>query len=116
MQVFGMDFDATRLDKLIEQYGESNGRYLYEEMTRYIRNYDKLVFIQTGIEPDAGAVEAARAEAVEKGWSFELIEGELGLFRRLLAGEWSDDFLIVPPGFETAASHDDGVLKCIPAS
>jgi hypothetical protein len=116
MQVFGMDFDATRLDKLIEQYGESNGRYLYDEMTRYVRNYDKLVFIQTGIEPDGSAAEAARAEAAEKSWSFELIEGELGLFRRLLAGDWSDDFLIVPVGFESAASHDDGVLKSVPIS
>src|SRR5512135_166041 len=40
------------LDALIERYGEDNGRFLYDELTRYRRAYEQLTFIETGIEPD----------------------------------------------------------------
>ena len=45
----GMGFT---LDALIERYGEDNGRFLYEELTRYQQTYQQLTFIETGIEPD----------------------------------------------------------------
>ena len=44
-----MGFDES-LEALIRKYGEDNGRYLYEEMTRYRSQYRKLTFIETGLE------------------------------------------------------------------
>jgi hypothetical protein len=99
------------LDALIERYGEENGRFLYEELTRYRQTYRQLTFIETGIEPDGRGEEEARAEAIEKGWTFEKVRGDLGLFRRLLAGGWDEsDYLVVPPGHRIAARPDQGIV------
>jgi len=58
------------LDQFIEKYGEDNGRYLYHEMTRYQTNYQRLVYIETGLEPNSRFEEEARREAAERGWRF----------------------------------------------
>jgi hypothetical protein len=113
-QLTGMGFHRTSLEALIEQYGESNGRYLYEEYRRYEQAYTRLTYIENGMAPDPSFLERARTEAAEKGWSFETVKGELTIFRRLLAGEWNDDFLIVPPGYRTAATYDEEIVKIVP--
>jgi hypothetical protein len=100
------------LDGLIERYGQENGLYLYEELTRYQQTYQQLTFIETGIEPDARFETQARTEADQKGWRFEKVRGDLGLFRGLLAGEWDDDrFLVVPPGHKLVARPDQGIVS-----
>lgn len=102
---------GVTLDGLIERYGEDNGKFLFEELTRYQRNYQQLTFIETGIEPDGRFENEARAEAEQKGWKFEKVRGDLGLFRKLLAGEWDDaDFLVVPPGHRIAARPGRGIV------
>jgi hypothetical protein len=99
------------LDALMERYGEDNGRFLYDELTRYRQNYEQLTFIETGIEPDDHFENEARAEAAEKGWRFEKVRGDLGLFRRLLLGDWNDaEFLVVPPGHRIVACPDRGII------
>jgi hypothetical protein len=105
----GTDFT---LADLIAKYGEDNGRYLYEEFTSYQKLYGQLTFIETGLECDDRFEQDARAEAVEKDWAFEKITGDLGLFRKLVDGEWDPaDFLVVAPGERIAASYDDGIIK-----
>ena len=100
------------LDALVERYGEDNGRFLYEEFTRYQQNYSQLTYIETGLEPDRRFEDQARAEAAEKGWTFQSIHGDLNLFHRLLQGEWSDDdFLVVAPGQRVVSCYDDRIVS-----
>jgi hypothetical protein len=100
------------LDALVEKYGEDNGQFLFEELTRYQKAYSQLTYIATEIDPDDRFETAARAEAAEKTWRFERFTGDLGLFRRLLAGDWApEDFLVIPPGARIAASYDAGVVR-----
>jgi hypothetical protein len=100
------------LDTLIAKYGEDNGRYLYEEMTRYHAQYRKLTFIETGLEAGGNFIEEAAAEAAEKGWSFERYPGDLGWLKRLVDGVWSvSEFVIASPGERFAASFDSEILK-----
>jgi hypothetical protein len=102
--------DAS-LEELIAKYGEENGRYLYEELTRYRYSYQRLVYIETGLEADGRFEEEARWEAAEKGWEFRKIPGSLELFRRLVHGEWGGgDFLLVQPGERIRATWDDRVV------
>jgi hypothetical protein len=99
------------LDELIERYGEDNGRFLFEEFTRYQQNYQHMAFIETGIEPDGRFEDLARDEAARRAWRFEKVGGNLDLFRRLLAGEWDErDFLVVAPGRRIAACYDDRIV------
>jgi hypothetical protein len=105
----GEDLDQAAL--LIARYGEDNGRYLFEQFNGYQRNYRQLAYIATGLEPDASFEQQAREEAARRGWRFEIIRGDLGLFERLVAGEWDEnDFLVVPPGWRVKPTYDGGVI------
>ncbi len=100
------------LEALIRKYGDDNGRYLYQEMTRYRSQYRKLVFIETGLEPDGKFAAEAAGEAQENGWSFERLTGDLAWLRRLVNGEWPEsEFVVALPGQRISASYDTGVLK-----
>ena len=104
-------FDES-LETLIGKYGEDNGRYLYEEMTRYRAQYRKLTFIETGLEADGKFIAEAAAEAKEKGWSFERLPGDLAWLGRLVEGAWADaEFVVAEPGQRIAASYDNRVVK-----
>jgi len=108
-----LGFDES-LDALVRQYGEDNGRYLYEEMTRYRAQYRKLAFIETGLEAGGKFVDEAAAEAAEKGWSFERLKGDLAWLARLVEGEWTEaEFVIAEPGQRFAASYDARVVKAL---
>ena len=99
------------MEDLVARYGEENARYLFEELTRYRKNYRKLVYIETGLEADGSFEQRARAEAAERGWTFEKFDGSLSLFERLVAGDWNnDDFLVVNPGYRIVVRYDENVI------
>jgi hypothetical protein len=100
-------------DALIAKYGEEAGQYLYEEATRYRSSYSKLTYIRTGSEFDDAMVLQAQAEAGEHSWKFEEFAGNVALFRRLLAGDWRSDFLIVPPGHTIASTQDEDIADAV---
>ncbi len=108
-QVAGIGLDDN-LQALIDKYGEDSGRFLYEEMSGYKRHYSRLTFIRTGLEVDDSFRQRAEAEAAEKGWKFEEFDGSTSIFRRLLSGDWNEDFLIVQPGQQIISSNDDLIL------
>ena len=103
------------LEAMIRKYGEDNGRYLHEEMTRYRSQYRKLTFIETGLEAGGKFLAEAAAEAQENGWTFERLPGNLAWLRRMVAGEWAEDeFVVTEPGQRIVASYDTGVVKVKP--
>ena len=104
------------LEELVSKYGEENGQYLFDELNAYQRAYLQLTYIATGLEPDGTFEERARDEARQRGWKFERIEGDLGLFQRLLAGDWNEEeFLIVPPGWRVTATYGTDILDKEPS-
>jgi Protein of unknown function (DUF1638) len=106
-----LGFDES-LDALVRKYGEDNGRYLYQEMTRYRAQYRKLTFIETGLEAGGEFVAEAAAEASEKGWSFERLPGDLAWLGRMVEGIWTEaEFVVAEPGQRIVASYDNRVVK-----
>jgi hypothetical protein len=100
------------LEAMIRKYGEDDGRYLYEEMTRCLAQYGKLTFIETGLEAGGTSIAEAAAEAPEKGWSFERLRGDLAWLRRMVEGEWTEaEFVVAGPGQQIAASYDSAVVQ-----
>jgi len=107
-QIFGQSFE---LDALLEKYGEENGRYLYDQLHAYQRTYRQFTFIEMGVEADDRFERSTREEASSRGWQFEKLQGDLGLLRKLVNGEWDDDFLVVPPGWRVVATHDERIIE-----
>lgn len=106
--------ERRSLEELIAQYGEDNGRFLFEQFTSYRRKYSGLTYIATGVGDEKTLVGQARAEAEREGWAFEEVSGSLDLLRRLLNGDWgSDDFLVVPPGVSARATLGDEIFEAI---
>jgi hypothetical protein len=103
---------GVSLESLIAKYGEENGLYLYEELTRYQSHYEQLTYIATGLEPDSRFEDASKTEAVERNWRYERVQGDLAWLRRLVSGPWTEDeFLVVPPGARIRAAYDGSIVQ-----
>jgi len=97
--------------EMVEKYGEDNAKYIVETMGGWKQHYTHLLYIDTRVAQHLGHEDAARQEAEENGWTFERTEGDVGLLRRLLEGEWRDDeFLVVEPSQQIVASNNVAVM------
>ena len=109
-QLFG---DSLEMDALVEKYGAENALYLMEELHGYKRTYRQFTFIEMGVEPDDRFERITQADAAERGWQFEKLRGDLSLLAKLVNGDWDDDFLVVPPNWRVAATHDDRIIQAV---
>jgi len=73
--------------------------------------YNKLAFIEMGIEPDDMLKRRAQKIAEERHWKFENLTGDLSLLQRFINGDWNEDFLIVPPGESIQSAYNDDVIE-----
>ena len=105
---------GANLEDLIERFGEDNGRYVYEQLRAYQTSYRQLTFIRTGLEPDGSFEDRARAEAKERGWQFDVVQGDLGMIKHLVDGDWNPhEFLIVQPGEHIEARYDGSIFGAV---
>lgn len=103
---------AQTYEELVAKYGEDNAKFLYEQLGDMTRNYHGVTFIAMGIEPDDRFEQRARKDAVERGWTFEKVQGDMRLIQQMVDGPWdADRFLVVPPGKRIVASHDESIVR-----
>ena len=95
----------------VERFGEDNAAYLMEVTGAWRSHYDRAAFLDTGVRDTAGLEERVRGEALRRGWLFERLRGELVLIRRLLDGDWDEDFLVLAPGQRLAMSYDPAIIR-----
>jgi hypothetical protein len=112
----GVDADERTQDlyqEYVEKYGVDNADYLMEVMGAWRSHYDRAAYIDMNVG-DSIAVEAKTKEvAALRGWTFERLAGDLVLIRRLLAGDWEADFLVLEPGQQVAMTYDFQVIGCL---
>jgi hypothetical protein len=53
----------------------------------------------------------AREEASRRGWNFDRVAGDMVLIRRLLNGDWNEDYLLLRPGEKLGMSYDAGIIR-----
>jgi len=111
----GSDVDMrAEYDRYVEKYGQDNADYLMEVMGAWRAHYSRAAYIDMGVG-DGREIEAqTQAEASRRGWKYENIAGDLVLIRKLLDGDWSEDFLVVQPGRQVGMTYDDEVINSQP--
>jgi hypothetical protein len=103
---------GNSLEELVAKYGEDNGRYLWEQFTSYQQTYRQITYIETGVERNGQFVQQARDEAVNRGWAFDHVKGDLELLERFMSGQWNDrDFLKVPVGYRIIPTYDETIVS-----
>ncbi len=105
---------SRRRQEYAEKYGEDNADFLMEQETLFIKNYRACGYIPSPVYESAEHADTA-AKIAEK-WGLWLFteRGELSLIEKLISGEWNEEeFLVCPPGYETAADYDGGKLRAV---
>jgi hypothetical protein len=109
----GIDTDLDAVyDEYVEKYGEDNADYLMEVMGAWQEHYQRAAFIDMGVGDGTAIEQQAQADAARRGWIFEKVAGDLILIRRLLAGDWDNDFLVLQPGEQLTITYDADVIGC----
>ncbi|MCI0474898.1 MAG: DUF1638 domain-containing protein [Anaerolineales bacterium] len=107
---------AAELEKkyaeYVAKYGKENADYLMQVMGEWQKHYDRAAFIDFGVGDTSSAQRQAEENAAQRGWTFERVAGDLVLIRRLLNGDWENDFLIVESGQQIEMSYDNDVMRC----
>jgi hypothetical protein len=98
-------------DDFVAKYGEDNADYLMEVMGAWQSHYERAVFVDLGLDNSSAVEERARTEALNRGWAFERTDGDIVIFRRLLEGDWEDDFLVLQPGQRIEMAFNDDVIS-----
>lgn len=102
--------------ELVKQYGEENARYVWDAMHPAHPGDDRAVFIRVpGIDDEKHAMRF-RVQAEAAGKRCDELAGNMRLISALLEGRWDpEEFLIVPPGHQTAGVYDwDEVVRAKP--
>jgi len=89
------DKSLKGLPEMIAKYGEKRARFLFKQM---IKNYTRMVFINTGNYDIEHYRAQSQAAAAELGLAFEEIPGSNTLLHQLLKGEWDSQFVVKKPG------------------
>jgi len=110
----GLDTDINAVyDEYVEKYGVDNADYLMEVMGAWQSHYQRAVFIDMGVGDGTSVEAVAQSEATRRDWMYERVTGDLVLIRRLLAGDWETDFLLLEPGQQITMTYDDYVVGCL---
>ena len=94
----------------VRLYGEDNAGYLMETMGAWKAHYRRAAYIDMGMRAAPLCRQQALSEAARRGWRFADLKGDHDLIRRLLHGEWGDDFLQLQPGQSIAATYAEDVI------
>ncbi|GAB4478109.1 MAG: DUF1638 domain-containing protein [Anaerolineales bacterium] len=89
------DTPFDEYERLVAQYGVERADRIMSVM---LKNYKRLVYIDTGHQDNARYVEIARRTAEKFNLRFEEVRGSNALIVKMLKGEWDDDFLVVEAG------------------
>jgi hypothetical protein len=97
------------LENLIREYGEENGRYIWETM-RGSNEDPVLYYLDVPETRDEESVQRAREVAEERNKVLEMVPATLETLERLLGGKGGTEILLVPPGSTISPTWDDNVV------
>jgi hypothetical protein len=109
----GNDLKVT-YQSYVEKYGQDNADYLMGIMGAWQEHYQRAVYVDMGIGDGSQVEGRAQADAYNRGWKYERMQGDANLIQKLINGEWDEDFQIVQPGQRLTMTYDENVIGCEP--
>jgi hypothetical protein len=104
--------ERSTLKELVAEYGEENGRFLFDQFNAFRKHYNGLTYISLPVASDEASRSQARLEAAREGWQFDEVKGTLRMLEQLVNGDWDGgDVLLVPPGTTIHAKTDGTILS-----
>ena len=101
-------------ESYVREYGEENARYIMETLGAGIENYCKFTFIDTRVCETENYKEQVKNKAVEKGWEYEEISGDINILQKMMDGNWDEGtFLVINPGDTVEPSYKDDIIKAV---
>lgn len=89
------DTPFTEYDQMVERLGQARADRIQKIM---LKNYTRLALINTGQYEMERYREYTHQTAERFGLRFEEIEGSNELVKKLIAGDWDEEFVVVKPG------------------
>jgi hypothetical protein len=105
----GNDLKAT-YESYVEKYGQDNADYLMGIMGAWQQHYQRAAYVDMGIGDGAEVEQQAQRDALNRGWKYERMQGDAILIKKLIFGEWDDDFLILNPGERLKMTFDEAII------
>jgi hypothetical protein len=78
-----------------EEFGDSMAQLL---LKKTMHNYTRLAYIRTGNDDHSEYIRYAKTAADKLGLKHEVVPGNREIMRKLLAGEWDENFVVIEPG------------------
>jgi hypothetical protein len=101
-------------DLYVEKYGQENADFLIETMNNWQKHYDRAVLVETEFGVTQSIREKVKEQSQSKGWRLENMSGDLSLVKKLLNGEWNEDFLIVPAKHRIVMQVNEWIISAEP--
>ena len=76
-------------------------------------HYSRAAYIDMSVGDGRTVETQTQEEAARRGWTFDRLLGDMVLVRRLLQGDWAEDFLVLEPGQRMVMSYDHGIIACV---
>jgi Protein of unknown function (DUF1638) len=102
---------SAAYEQWVKKYGEEKARYLLEVMGEWSANYTRGVLIDYPFASRLKLREQVQAICRSHAWEFAEANGDLGLFQRLVEGDWREaEVLVLKPGEKVAPAFDGRVI------
>ena len=107
------EVNEWEMDHYREQgYDEDEIDFLREQLQGWTKNYRCAAYIKMPFFDKKQYREFTEEAADYFGWNYEEIDGDAGLLKRFISGDWnSEDFLVVPPGCRVLPSNDASIIR-----
>ncbi len=107
--------EKIKYDDLVKKYGEKDAKETFKFLNSWKRNYQRAVFIDTGVEDSRTYEDYAKSMAKEYNWKYEVIKGNLSLLEKLICTESTTrEILVVPPEHRIEQDPKSDVVRADP--
>ena len=107
-------FEDKRQEYMERFEDEETVDYLIEQESLWVKNYKYGVYINSDVYDNQAAKQKAEQDILGLGWKFEELSGDSSMLKNMIDGNFTDDFLIVPPFHEIAETFEADKIKAVP--